>query len=53
MLIVERTNENGSTTLFGPIRRRKTAEKVVDLFDSTGERSHIRELTPWRRGLLK
>ena len=49
MFIVERTHPNGSTSLYGPIVREKTAIKVVRKFDLTGDTSRIRPLTPWRQ----
>ncbi len=60
MFAVERTYANGSTTLYGPIFRRKTAYKVVDRLDAgEGNFTHdtegvsVRVLTPWRKAFKK
>jgi hypothetical protein len=52
MFAVERTHPNGTTTMYGPMRRRKTAERVADRMATVGEYpAQVRELTPWRRAL--
>lgn len=52
MYSVEQQHPNGTTTVYGPIRRRKTADRVLGLLEgSSGDRYAVRELTPWRQVL--
>lgn len=47
MYAVEQYNSNGTTTLYGPMRRRKTAERFASFMGLTT--TAVRQMTPWRR----
>lgn len=56
MYAVEVHRENGTSSLFGPIYRRKTAEKVEHKLHKlnlmfNGHGVSVRTLTPWRKAV--